>query len=68
VGWFAWRYHSWLNTDMIVKTYAQRVGGKAVEQKFEVKTKNIYYIFKRMHKLVIQEYFSTNSTIQMDSF
>ena len=53
---------------MIVKTYAQRVGGKAVEQKFEVKTKNIYYIFKRMHKLVIQEYFSTNSTIQMDSF
>ena len=46
VGWFAWRYHSWLNTDMIIRTYAQRVGGKAVEQKFNAKTKKYMLYFQ----------------------
>ena len=30
IGWFAWLYHSQLNSDLITRTYAQRVGGKAV--------------------------------------
>lgn len=61
ISWFGWDFRPGLNLNFIVRTYAQRTGGKIVEQKFNSETKSYHLYYEaKIHAGLTKIYFSKN--------